>query len=316
MFLSRRTLISSALLLLLPLVQYANATNNLPNSNVASIASSQLHTATDELTFANYQQVSIRHIELALNVDFELLQLSGNAILELDWHKAGKMLVLDTRDLTINSVSMLNANGQWQAVPFSLGAADKVKGAALTINLPQERVAKIKVNYHTSKNPSGIQWLTPEQTQGKQWPFMFSQSQAIHARSWIPLQDTPAVRQTYSATVTAKQGISVVMSADRESMSAIHYAAGDSCLLDCHCRRTPAICRLRRHLRHLGRARNACQGQQRICRYAGDDRHRRQTLRRLPLGSIRSVDPPAQLPVRRDGKSAIIFYYSHSHRGR
>ncbi|MDG5900259.1 M1 family metallopeptidase [Shewanella xiamenensis] len=220
MFLSRRTFISSALLLLLPLVQYANATNSLPNSNVASVASSQLHTATDELTFANYQQVSIRHIELALNVDFELQQLSGNAILELNWHKAGKMLVLDTRDLTINSVSMLNANGQWQSVPFSLGATDKVKGAALTINLPQERVAKIKVNYHTSKNPSGIQWLTPEQTQGKQWPFMFSQSQAIHARSWIPLQDTPAVRQTYSATVTAKQGISVVMSADRESVSA------------------------------------------------------------------------------------------------
>ncbi|MGL4746196.1 MAG: M1 family metallopeptidase, partial [Shewanella sp.] len=171
------------------------------------------------LTFANYQQVSIRHIELALNVDFELQQLLGNVILELDWHKAGKTLVLDTRDLTINSVSMLNAKGQWQAVPFRLGAVDKVKGAALTIQFPQERIAKVKINYHTSNNPSGIQWLTPEQTQGKQWPFMFSQSQAIHARSWIPLQDTPAVRQTYSATVTAKQGMSVVMSADRTSLS-------------------------------------------------------------------------------------------------
>ncbi len=84
MFLSRRTLISSALLLLLPLVQYANATNSLPNSNVASVASSQLHTATDELTFANYQQVSIHHIALALNVDFAQQQLSGDAILELD----------------------------------------------------------------------------------------------------------------------------------------------------------------------------------------------------------------------------------------
>ncbi|MCG9965176.1 M1 family metallopeptidase [Shewanella cutis] len=219
MFLSRRALISSALLMLLPFVQYANAADSLPNSNLASVATSPLHSVADNLTFANYQQVSIQHIELALNVDFELQQLSGNTILELDWHKAGKTLVLDTRDLTINSVSMLNAKGQWQAVPFRLGAVDKVKGAALTIQFPQERVAKVKINYHTSNNPSGIQWVTPEQTQGKQWPFMFSQSQAIHARSWIPLQDTPAVRQTYSATVTAKQGISVVMSADRTSLS-------------------------------------------------------------------------------------------------
>lgn len=222
MFLSRRTLISSALLMLLPFVQYANAADSLPNSNLASVATSPLQSVADNLTFANYQQVSIQHIELALNVDFELQQLSGHTILELDWHKAGKTLVLDTRDLTINNVSMLNAKGQWQAVPFSLGVVDKVKGAALTIQFPQERVAKVKINYHTSANPSGIQWLTPEQTQGKQWPFMFSQSQAIHARSWIPLQDTPAVRQTYSATVTTKQGISIVMSADRTSLSDTH----------------------------------------------------------------------------------------------
>lgn len=97
MFLSRRTLISSALLMLLPFVQYANDADSLPNSNLASVATSPLHSVADNLTFANYQQVSIHHIELALNVDFELQQLSGNVILELDWHKAGKTLVLEDR---------------------------------------------------------------------------------------------------------------------------------------------------------------------------------------------------------------------------
>lgn len=104
MFLSRRTLISSALLMLLPLVQYANAANTLPNTSLASSATSQMHSVTDELTFANYQQVSIHHIELALNVDFAQQQISGDATLELDWHQAGKVLVLDTRDLTINKI--------------------------------------------------------------------------------------------------------------------------------------------------------------------------------------------------------------------
>lgn len=63
--------------MLLPLVQYANAANALPNTSLASVTASQMHSVTDELTFANYQQVSIHHIALALNVDFAQQQLSG-----------------------------------------------------------------------------------------------------------------------------------------------------------------------------------------------------------------------------------------------
>ncbi|WP_376711954.1 M1 family metallopeptidase [Shewanella profunda] len=173
----------------------------------------------DTLTYANYDEVSVSHIDLSLTVDFDKNQLLGDAILDLVWHKASKELVLDTRELTINSVSVQNKSGQWQNVPFSLSKADKVKGAALRIPLNHENNAKVKVSYHTSNNPSGIQWLTPQQTLGKQLPFMFSQSQAIHARSWIPLQDTPAVRQTYSATITTDKAITVVMSADRQVLS-------------------------------------------------------------------------------------------------
>ncbi|MCH1930574.1 M1 family metallopeptidase [Shewanella sp. A25] len=201
---------------------FALAQTQLIHHEQPQITTQKQDASQDTLTYANYRDVSVSHVDLQLDIDFDHRRIAGDAILSLNWHKSGQLLVLDTRDLTINSVSALNRKGEWQSVPFTLQKADSVKGSALNITLPTPLTAKVKVNYHTSDNPSGIQWLTPEQTQGKQHPFMFSQSQAIHARSWIPLQDTPAVRQTYSANITTPKGITVVMSADRAAPAKQH----------------------------------------------------------------------------------------------
>jgi leukotriene-A4 hydrolase len=223
----RPTVLCCALLFALQFLPstYANSTdansasNTFASEPAATFAQTQTQQNQDTLTYANYTEVSVSHVALALAIDFKQNHLSGEVILDLAWHKAGKELILDTRDLTINNVTALNTAGKWQSVPFTLANADTVKGAALTIKLADEDTQKVKISYHTSNNPSGIQWLTSEQTQGKQLPFMFSQSQAIHARSWIPLQDTPAVRQTYSAIITADKAITVVMGAERKVLS-------------------------------------------------------------------------------------------------
>ncbi|MFN3703642.1 M1 family metallopeptidase [Thermomonas sp.] len=174
----------------------------------------------DEHSFAQPDKVRTTDLALDLAIDFDKKTISGTATYTLDWvDKAATQLVLDTRDLTIAKAEGLGADGTWSPLTFALSDKDKVLGSALTIQAPT-RPAKIRVTYSTSPEASGLQWLAPSMTEGGKQPFMFSQSQQIHARSWVPLQDTPQVRFTYSAHVTAPKDAMVLMSADNDPNAA------------------------------------------------------------------------------------------------
>jgi leukotriene A-4 hydrolase/aminopeptidase len=135
--------------------------------------------------------------------------LKGAATLTLEQPYSGP-LVLDSRELNVERAEV---NGS--PVRFEIGPADPVLGAPLTVHLPDNTRA-VRIVYETAPTASGLQWLTPEQTGGKKHPFLFTQSQAIHARSWIPCQDTPAVRVTYNARVRTPKTLLAVMSAENE----------------------------------------------------------------------------------------------------
>lgn len=75
----------------------------------------------------------------------------------------------------------------------------------------------IKINYETSPNAAALLWLTPAQTLGKKHPYLFSQCQAIAARSLVPCQDTPAIKFTYRAVVKHPVELTALLSAIRVS---------------------------------------------------------------------------------------------------
>ncbi|MBS0212916.1 MAG: M1 family metallopeptidase [Proteobacteria bacterium] len=172
----------------------------------------------DESSYAEPARVRMNHLMLDLTVDFDKKQLAGTATLDVNWYDDNASdLVLDTSDLNITRIDGGDGTGDWKPLTYTLSPADPVLGSKLTIHMPTPGKAghmrQVRIAYSTSPQSSGLQWLSGAQTQSGQ-PFMFSQSEAIHARSWIPLQDTPGVRFSWSANIHVPKDTTAVMSAD------------------------------------------------------------------------------------------------------
>jgi aminopeptidase N len=147
------------------------------------------------------------HIDL--QVDFGLRQLRGTVELHIkDKSDSGDKLVLDTKGLHIEGVMDPAGN----ELPYDLGSEDAILGSALEIALPQNATAII-VHYKTPPGAAALQWLDPVQTEDKTDPFLFTQSQAILARSWLPVQDSPGIRFSYTADIQVPSGLLALMSA-------------------------------------------------------------------------------------------------------
>ncbi|MYM41563.1 M1 family metallopeptidase [Duganella qianjiadongensis] len=178
----------------------------------------------DPLSYARYDQVRTSDLHLDLKADFASHTLAGYAELTLNWlDKSARTLVLDTSELNIARVQLLQPSGRWQAASYMLDKPDAEKGRALRIAVPFQP-QKVRIYYRTAPSATALQWMAPQQTMSGKRPFMFSQSESINARSWVPLQDTPAVRFTYSARIAAPEGLRVVMSASNDQQS--HGAGG------------------------------------------------------------------------------------------
>ncbi len=158
---------------------------------------------------AQPERVAVKHLSLALDVDFTARTLTGTATLQLTRRdRSAREVVLDTDGLAISAITDCTSKAP---LAHQLAPARPVVGQALTVQLASDCIA---IRYQTTPSARALLWVDPPGTSGKQHPMLFTQSQAILARTWIPLQDTPGVRFTYDATIRVPRGQWALMSAE------------------------------------------------------------------------------------------------------
>ncbi|MFT5284557.1 MAG: leukotriene-A4 hydrolase [Planctomycetota bacterium] len=164
----------------------------------------------DQHSHANPSQVRVKHVDLDLTLDFDTKSIRGVATLNIERIDRGAPLILDVQDLEIESV--LGTDGSTRNTIEAYFDED-LTGGSLLISL-EDGDESVSINYRTEPSSEALQWLSPEQTAGGKSPFLFSQGEPILTRSWIPLQDSPGVRVTYTARIHAPEGLVPVMSAE------------------------------------------------------------------------------------------------------
>jgi leukotriene-A4 hydrolase len=186
-----------------------------------------IQSGLDYHSFANVEQFRITNLELDLRADFINKVLFGAVALQIkQLDPQATELVLDTRDLDIRDVeekatnvlgALAKSETTWVSRPFHFDKSDPILGSPLVIELPPSKKTThvIRIGYITAPAASALQWLTAKQTVGKH-PLMYTLGEPIGTRSWIPLQDTPQVRVTYTAHIHTTSDLLAVMSAKND----------------------------------------------------------------------------------------------------
>ena len=185
------------------------------NEEIMKDALKDIHSAS------NYQLVQSMHITLDLTADFETKKLKGFVTHTIK-NNGADQIIFDTKDLTIEKI-VLDDKGETK---YEFVKEDEILGQSLAVDIKKE-TKSVTIYYETSPESEAVQWLNPQQTAYKKFPFLFTQGEAILTRSWIPLQDSPGNKITYSATIRTPEELTAVMSAKKIDMATeelgVHY---------------------------------------------------------------------------------------------
>lgn len=175
--------------------------------------SDQENNGTQKITNHSYSklyEVKTTHLNLELTLNMNDRVIDGVARHEVK-NNGFEKAYFDVKNLNISKVTT-GKKGEEKEVQFEIGESDTLLGAPLSINI-NKTDELINIYYSTNPDAEALGWLDPELTGSGKFPFLYTQGQAILTRSWIPVQDTPENRITYSAKVKAPKGILPLMSA-------------------------------------------------------------------------------------------------------
>ncbi len=154
----------------------------------------------DAFSYSEPLKAIARHLSLDLTIDTSARVARGTATLQIENLANTPELVLDTWRLAIESVSVDGAiTDRWHK------GAEGEYGAPLRIEIPPG-TSSVAIRYASDSTAQGLVWAQSDVS-------VYSLNSSIRARSWIPIQDTPAARMTYDATLRVPAGQIALMSA-------------------------------------------------------------------------------------------------------
>jgi leukotriene-A4 hydrolase len=163
---------------------------------------------SDPHSFSKPVEASVTHLDWNAEIDFDKKIITATATWLIKCADDADSIVFDTKGLSIIKVSVDSA----ETSDYRLLKTDSILGTPLSIAV-RPTTKNVSITYQTSPGAEAVQWLSPQQTAEKKFPFLFTQSQAILARSWVPCQDSPGIRFTYDAKVKVPKDLLALMSA-------------------------------------------------------------------------------------------------------
>ncbi len=167
-----------------------------------------IYDSTDFHTYSQKKDAYVTHLNWDAQVDFETQIITATATWDFINVSDTDTIVFDIVDLNITKVTLDNG----QETGYSIGQTKAHMGAPLYVAITSE-TKSVSISYESAPTAGAVLWLNSQQTYGKKHPFMFTQSEAILARTWIPCQDSPGVKFTYNAKVKVPTDLLALMSA-------------------------------------------------------------------------------------------------------
>ena len=179
----------------------AGCSNNSSTNSTKTQAILEMKRATDHHSFSKPNEAIVNHLEWDAKVDFDTRTIEATATYGITTSKDAERIILDIRELNISSVRVDSKEASYE-----IGEEMPFIGSPLAINITPES-KEVSITYTTQPGADAFLWVEGEN------PFLFTQSQAILARTWIPCQDSPGVRFTYNASVSVPNNLMALMSA-------------------------------------------------------------------------------------------------------